>query len=191
MKVIFGLGNPGSQYKNNRHNIGYRVIDKLAQAWNLKFKRSFATRSFIAVKKAERKNVLLAKPRVFMNNSGLCVKSILKKYELLFMNILVVCDDIDLPLGSLRLREKGSSAGHRGMASIISLLGTEEVSRLRVGVGRPRLEHRGRPCGDNQDRPDRGEVSDYVLSDFSSEEETILKTVIDEAVAKCIDWMNK
>lgn len=175
MKAIFGLGNPGSQYKDNRHNAGYKVVDRLARDWGIKFKRSFKTGSFIAVKTDDGKEVALVKPRVFMNRSGACVKKFADVYGLKSGDILAVYDDVDLALGSVRFRDKGSCAGHRGMASIVSFLGTEEISRLRVGIG----------------RPEAGEVSEYVLSDFSSQEEDALKEAIDKIISICEDWVNK
>jgi len=175
VKAIFGLGNPGFKYINNRHNIGYKIVEKLADIQNVKFKRSFKTGALIAEKEIGAEVVLFIKPGTFMNNSGLCVKKALKAYKLSIEGILMVYDEVDLPLGVIRFKQKGSCAGHRGMASTIAFLGTQEISRLRIGVG----------------RPEGAELSDYVLSDFSSKEEKVLKTVIEKAAAVCIDWVEK
>ena len=175
VKIIFGLGNPGRQYNNNRHNVGYKVLESLASSQNLEFKRSFRTSSYIAKKKDPGGWVFLVKPRTFMNNSGSCAKKILNKYKVNLAEILVVYDDTDLPLGKIRFRARGSCAGHRGMTSIVSALASEEVNRLKVGIGSPQ----------NQ------QLSDYVLSDFSKMEAKVLNSVVSEAVAASWDWANK
>ena len=175
MKIIFGLGNPGSKYKNNRHNVGYMVVESLAESQNIVFKRSFKAEAYIAGKKDSQEWVFLVKPRTFMNNSGLCVKKVLDKYKVSRADTLIIYDDVDLPLGMIRLRARGTSAGHRGMASIKNELGSEEVSRLRVGVGNSK----------------EIELASYVLSDFFSSEKEILKKVIQEAAFASWDWVDK
>ena len=175
MKIIFGLGNPGQQYKNNRHNVGYKVLERLAGNENLEFKRSFRTSSYIAKSKDAKSWVFLIKPRTFMNNSGLCVKKVLNKYKVNLSDILIIYDDTDLPLGKIRFRAGGSCAGHRGMASIVSVLGSENINRLRVGIG---------SCQDQ-------ELSDYVLSDFSKTEREIVDSTIQDAVSASLDWVNQ
>ena len=175
MKIIFGLGNPGQQYRNNRHNVGYKVLESLASNQNLEFKRSFRTSSYIAKKKDPEGWVFFVKPRTFMNNSGLCVKKALNKYKANFSDVLIIYDDTDLPLGKIRFRAGGSGGGHRGMASIVSALGSEEVNRLRVGIGSSQGQ----------------ELSDYVLSDFSKIEREILANTIQEAASASLDWVNK
>ncbi len=175
MKIIFGLGNPGRQYKNNRHNVGYQVLESLVSDQGLKFKKSFRISAYIAKKKDAEEWIFLVKPRTFMNNSGLCVKKVLNKYKVNLSDVLIIYDDIDLPLGKIRFRTGGSCAGHRGMVSIVSALENEKVNRLRVGIG----SSQGR------------ELSDYVLSDFSKEEREILDSTIREAVSASLDWVNE
>ncbi|MDP8290173.1 MAG: aminoacyl-tRNA hydrolase [Candidatus Susulua stagnicola] len=175
MKIIFGLGNPGQQYKDNRHNVGYKVLDSLVSSQNLEFKRSFRTSSYIAKKTDTENWVLFIKPRTFMNNSGLCVKKVVSKYKVKLSDIVIIYDDSDLPLGKIRFRTGGSCAGHRGMKSIISVLGSEGVNRLRIGIG----------SSQNQ------ELSDYVLSDFSRIEREILDGTIMEAASASLDWVNQ
>lgn len=175
MKVIFGLGNPGRQYKNNRHNVGYQVLESLVNGQGLEFKRSFRISAYIAKKKDAEEWVFLVKPRTFMNNSGLCVKKVLNKYKVNLSDVLIVYDDVDLPLGRIRFRTGGSCAGHRGMASIASALESEEVNRLRVGIGSPQGQ----------------ELSDYVLSDFSKKEREILDSTIQVAASASLDWVNE
>jgi len=175
VKIIFGLGNPGSKYKNNRHNVGFMVAESLAKSRGIVFKRSFKTEAYIAGKKDSEVWVFLVKPRTFMNNSGLCVKKVLAKYKVRRADTLIIYDDADLPLGRIRLRARGRSAGHRGMASIKNELGSEEISRLRVGVGNSK----------------EIELANHVLSDFFSSEKETLKKVIQEAVSASWDWVDK
>ena len=175
MKIIFGLGNPGQQYKNNRHNVGYKVLESLANDQSLEFKRSFRTSSYIAKKKGSDGWIFFVKPRTFMNNSGLCVNKVLNKYKVNFLDVLIIYDDTDLPLGKIRFRVGGSCGGHRGMTSIVSALGSQEVNRLRVGIGSSQGQ----------------ELSDYVLSDFSKEERKILDSTISDAASASLDWVNQ
>ena len=174
MKIIFGLGNPGQKYKNNRHNAGYMVVDSLAASQDVVFKRNFNTKAYIAKKKEPQGWIFLVKPHTFMNNSGLCVKKVVDKYKVLKEDILIVYDDADLPLGVVRLKARGSCAGHRGMASIKYELGSDEISRLKVGIGGPK----------------NGELSDYVLSDFFPSEKGILNSVIREAAWATENWID-
>lgn len=174
MKIIFGLGNPGSKYKNNRHNVGYMVVDSLAASQNIAFKKSFNAKAYIAKKKEPQGWIFLVKPRTFMNNSGLCVKKVLDKYKVLKEDVLIIYDDADLSLGMIRLRACGSCAGHRGMTSIKDELGSEEISRLRIGIGNSK----------------NIELSDHVLSDFFPSEKGILKSTVQEAVSATGDWID-
>ena len=122
MKAIFGLGNPGSRYKNNRHNVGYMIVEELSRHIGTNFRRSIRLKAYLAKLKINNRDVILVKPSTFMNNSGICVKKICSSYHLAGDDCLVIYDDVDLPLGSIRLKKKGSSAGHRGMESIIDNL---------------------------------------------------------------------
>lgn len=139
MKIIVGLGNPGKQYEFTRHNIGFLVIDQLAEKWNIdvnrtKFK-SLVGEGFFAGEK-----VLLVKPQTFMNLSGEAVLDILQFYKREPSDLLVVYDDMDLPPGKIRLRKGGGSGGHKGMSSIIYLINSEGFPRLRIGIGKPTPE---------------------------------------------------
>lgn len=175
MKVIFGLGNPGQQYKKNRHNIGYIVADELADIGGVNFKRSFRASAMVARLTIAGCKTFLVKPRTFMNNSGQCVKKFLANYKIPVGDILVIYDDVDLGLGEIRFREKGSCGGHRGMESIASTLKREDISRLRFGI----------------DRPTDGELSDYVLSDFPVSQAAALKGSVKRAMAACVDWISR
>lgn len=173
MKVLVGLGNPGPQYTDNRHNIGYKVVDALAEKEKIKFKKKFRINASLAIKNIGGEEVLLVKPRTFMNNCGFCVAKIIAGYKLGPQDILIIYDDADLPLGEVRYRKKGSSAGHRGVASIISELGTDEIGRIKIGINKPEEE----------------ELADYVLSDFLASEQENLAAVIAKAVLACRDWI--
>jgi PTH1 family peptidyl-tRNA hydrolase len=136
MKLVVGLGNPGSQYDNTRHNVGFRVVDKLATQlrWNWNERRS---RAVLASGMIGAEKVILVKPLTYMNLSGEAVAELLRWYKLQPYDIFVVCDDLDLPVGKIRLRTKGSAGGQKGLDNIIYHLHTNEFPRLRIGIGRP------------------------------------------------------
>ncbi|NPA16340.1 aminoacyl-tRNA hydrolase [Persephonella sp.] len=168
IKAIIGLGNPGKQYEKTRHNIGFMVAD--AVAFLLKCNKKYKEKCFSHIYECHDHDVLIVKPQTYMNNSGIAVKNLLEDYRLKPDEILVVYDDLDLPLGTIRLRKKGSSGGHRGMKSIIENLKTEEFPRLKIGIGRPERKE---------------QVVDYVLSPFSKDEEILVEKVVQTA-ARCI-----
>jgi PTH1 family peptidyl-tRNA hydrolase len=165
MKLIIGLGNPGKAYANNRHNVGYRCIDYFARMHRIPIRERKA-RAKLGMGEVAEKSVVLAKPRTYMNLSGQAVSRLVRLFSVPLEDLIVICDDLDLPLGKVRIRQRGSSAGHKGMESIIASLGSQDFPRIRVGIG----------------RPDGDEIS-YVLSDFTAEE----KEVVAEAVAKVAD----
>ena len=173
MKCIFGLGNPGLRYRNNKHNIGYKVVETFAKAHKSSFKRNAALGADTARVTVEAEDIVLIKPRTFMNNSGVCVRKTLASYPCSFSDILVIYDDADLPLGVLRFRRKGSAGGHRGMASIIEIVGEQQIQRLKIGIGRTRED----------------DLAGYVLSDFSRKEKSAIDEGISQAVAACSDWV--
>jgi PTH1 family peptidyl-tRNA hydrolase len=164
LHLIVGLGNPGPRYENTRHNIGFVVIDELARRHGLSFRKQGKHRAETATGEIERVPVLLAKPLTFMNESGYAVSHLVRYYRVPQENLLVVNDDIDLPFGTLRLRPNGSSGGNQGLNSIITELGTQEFPRLRVGVERP-----------------RSSAVSHVLSEFSSDQSTLLPALVDKA----------
>jgi PTH1 family peptidyl-tRNA hydrolase len=176
MKLIVGLGNPGKTYAHNRHNVGFRCLNYFARLHSIRFDhRQCRARVSLAEVRGER--LLLAKPRTFVNLSGDPVACLAHKHDIYLDDLLVVYDDLDLPLGKIRLRQSGGSGGHKGMNSIISALGSEAFPRIRVGIGRPQGEEQSV----NEDA-----IVNYVLSDFSPQEEAIIKPVIDK-VAEAID----
>lgn len=164
MFLIVGLGNPGKEYDNTRHNIGFKAIDFLSREYNIelngeKFKGIYG-QGFIKNEK-----VILLKPTTYMNLSGESVRAIIDFYKLTNEDILVIYDDISLDVGKLRIREKGSAGGHNGIKSIIAHLGTDVFSRIKIGVGQP-----------------KGDLVNHVLGKFSKEETEILDEVLDVVV---------
>jgi PTH1 family peptidyl-tRNA hydrolase len=173
MKMIVGLGNPGSRYERNRHNIGFQIVDELADAHGLSFdKRQHKAK--IASGWIGEQRVLLVKPQTFMNLSGEAVQPLAAYYKIDPADLIVIFDDLDLPTGKLRLRPFGGAGGHNGMKSIIQRLGTNEFPRLRVGIDRP---------------PGRMDPAAYVLQDFSSSEEEIMVQVRDRARQALECWL--
>jgi len=165
MTLFVGLGNPGSQYENTRHNIGFRVIDKLV---NDASARDISKTSFQG-KLYRSANTFFLKPTTFMNLSGKCVLPVKQFFKIELEDIIVIHDDIDLPFGALRFKKGGGHGGHNGLRSIDAMLG-KEYFRVRVGVGKP--EH-------------RTQVADYVLHDFSPEEEAQLEQLIAHVAKAC------
>jgi PTH1 family peptidyl-tRNA hydrolase len=167
MKLVIGLGNPGAQYEQTRHNVGFRVVDKLAAklGWKWTERRS---RAILASGMLGHEKVVLVKPLTYMNNSGEAVNELVRWYKIQPEDILVVYDEIDLPVGRIRLRSNGSAAGHHGLESIIRYLHTHQFPRLRVGVGRPTNS--------------RMQTIDYVLGLPSGDERILLETGEERAV---------
>jgi len=177
MKLIVGLGNPGRIYAQNRHNIGYRCINHLAKLYSIETNRRQCHSQVGGGKIAEVK-VVLAKPVTFVNQSGEAVNCLVRSYDVTPNDLIVIHDDLDLPLGKLRLRPDGSAGGHKGIGSIISALGSEGFPRIKVGIGRPMKE-------DGTTITDEDGIVDYVLSDFTPREDDIIKAAIAQ-VAKAI-----
>jgi PTH1 family peptidyl-tRNA hydrolase len=164
--LVVGLGNPGRSHERNRHNIGFMVVDRLAEVLEIELNRA-RQGSIIGNGRLAGSSFLIAKPQTFMNRSGQAISSLVRYFKIPLANSLVVYDEIDLPLGTLRLREKGGSGGHNGMKSIISQLGTG-FPRMRLGVGRP---------------PGAMDPAKYVLKDFGESELPLVAEMIDAAVS--------
>jgi PTH1 family peptidyl-tRNA hydrolase len=145
--LVVGLGNPGREYAGTRHNVGFMVVDTLARRHGLTFKRSSKHRAETARGRIGETPAILALPLTYMNQSGIAVSRLLSYYAIPLDRLLVVCDDLDIPFGTLRLRPRGSSGGNGGLKSIIGQLGSEEFARLRVGVGRPEHDAVGHVLG--------------------------------------------
>ncbi|MDL2280484.1 aminoacyl-tRNA hydrolase [Selenomonadales bacterium OttesenSCG-928-I06] len=169
MKLIVGLGNPGKEYQNTRHNIGFMAIDKLAAKFNASTwqeKKNYVQAECLSVISEK---ILLLKPLTYMNLSGDAVQAVMNWYKLSLDDIIVIYDDLDLEIGRIRLRQKGSSAGHKGIESIIYTLNSDVFKRIKIGIGRPSNKNFA--------------INNFVLSKFSSEEESL----INEALEKTCD----
>ena len=176
MKLIVGLGNPGKIYAHNRHNVGFRCLNYFARLHSIRFDHR-QCRARVSLAKVRGEKLLLAKPGTFMNLSGNPVACLVRKHDIPLSDLLVIYDDLDLPLGKIRLRQSGGSGGHKGMNSIISALGSESFPRIRVGIGRPQSE---------KQFISEDAIVNYVLSDFFPQEEATIKPVIAK-VAEAID----
>lgn len=164
--LIVGLGNPGAQYRGTRHNIGFAVIDRLAEAHRILVNRS-KHRAQVGTGTIDGVGVALAKPLTFMNLSGQSVGPLLKEYGLGPDRLLIVADDLDLPVGRVRMKPKGSAGGHNGHKSIIQTLGTTEYARLKLGIG----------------SVDRAETIDHVLGTFHDDEKADVEAMIRRSIA--------
>lgn len=169
MHIIVGLGNPGREYVGTRHNVGFDVISRLSEDYNipLDFKKH---KALCGKGRMEGQRVLLAQPQTFMNASGESIRELMDYYKVSKENIIIVYDDISLDVGQLRVRPKGSAGGHNGIKSIIQHMGTQEFPRVRVGVG---------------DKPRGWDLVDYVLSRFPASEEPIMQEAFERAAAAC------
>ena len=171
-RLIVGLGNPGRKYASHRHNVGFQCLDRLAAAWGLSFSRR-KHKALLAQGQIAGLKVILAKPQTFMNLSGQAVERLAHFHKLPPESILVIYDDLDLPVGRIRLRPEGGSGGHKGMRSIIEHLGTNGFPRLRVGIG----------------RPTHGDAVDYVLGDFTPDERITIDEVYERVVSAVELWL--
>lgn len=171
MKLIVGLGNIGSEYNNTRHNIGFMCIDAFASKYNGIFKENKAFKGSIAEIRIGNEKVLLLKPRTYMNLSGDSLILVSKFYKIDIDDIIVINDDLDLPVGKIRFRAKGSAGGHNGLKSIINQLGTDEFKRIKVGI----------------DRSKTISVVDYVLGKFSKEDLELIENTIYSRVIKGLE----
>jgi PTH1 family peptidyl-tRNA hydrolase len=171
--LIIGLGNPGKEYERTRHNMGYFVADELARRWTLSFGRS-ERRARVADGMIRDRRVLLAKPQTYMNLSGEAVRSLVDFYKIELNEIIVISDDLDIPLGTLRVRAGGGHGGQNGVRSIIQHLGTQNFARVRLGIGRP---------------PGRMAPADYVLRPFAGDDAILAAQVVDRAADAVETWL--
>lgn len=172
MKLIAGLGNPGAEYGNTRHNVGFFVVDRLASRWRIDMTRQKHCAICGSGMYSEEK-VLLLKPQTFMNRSGTSVAEAANFYKVEMKDILVILDDMALPLGQMRLRSQGSSGGHNGLQDVLNKLGSQSVNRLRIGIGYPQ----------------HGDTVNYVLSAFTQQESLELAALLPQAAAAVECWV--
>lgn len=176
MKLIVGLGNPGRRYKNCRHNIGIRTISGLAREYKIKLRSDKYALYKEGRGKIAGRDFLLAYPLAFMNLSGESVHRLVKKYKIPLADLLVVCDDLDLEIGNIRIRPHGSSGGHKGIKSIIEHLKSETFARLRIGIGRP---------------TSKIDIKDFVLSKFNLEETELIVQALHRAIQCSKVWLSQ
>ncbi|MGF7015765.1 aminoacyl-tRNA hydrolase [Ornithinibacillus bavariensis] len=173
MKCIVGLGNPGVKYESTRHNIGFMVIDELVTRNNSqlnkdKFKGKYAIETINGEK------ILLLKPQTYMNLSGESLRPLMDYFNIDLEDVLIIYDDLDLPPGKIRLRQKGGHGGHNGIRSIIDHLGTKDFKRIRIGIGRP-----------TNSQP----VVDYVLGTFPGDQQSMVQESVEKAADACVRWL--
>jgi len=173
--LIAGLGNPGKDYHDTRHNIGFMTVNRIAECLEVSFTRT-QSKALITDGRYQGNRIYLAKPQTFMNASGQAIGALIKFYKIPLKNLLVAYDDVDLPFETIRMKPSGGSAGHRGMKNIIQLLGTQDFPRLRLGVGRA--------YGSKQ-------AADYVLKPFSKEESEFLSVYIDRAAKAALSFVTE
>ncbi|MGM0470879.1 MAG: aminoacyl-tRNA hydrolase [Bacillota bacterium] len=173
MKLIVGLGNPEPKYSGTRHNIGFAVVNNLANQHQIKITKK-EKQALVGSYHQQGEKVILAKPQTYMNSSGQAVVKLADWYNISPSDIIIIYDDLDLEVGRLKLKAQGSHGGHNGIKSVINQLGTQQVPRLRVGIGRP---------------PEYLSVSDYVLGQFSSQEEVEIEEVINQATSALEVWL--
>ena len=177
--LLIGLGNPGREYRDNRHNLGFMVIDRLIVRLNARGMK-VQSKAIVTTVTYEDRKLILAKPQTYMNLSGQSAQGLLNFYKIPVENMLIAHDDLDIPFGTIRIRPGGGPGGQRGMASTIERLGTKDFPLLRIGIGRP---------------PGRMDPAAYVLQDFSREEMKVLSEVVDRAAEAAltfvVDGLNK
>jgi PTH1 family peptidyl-tRNA hydrolase len=177
--LLIGLGNPGREYRDNRHNFGFMVIDRLIVRLNARGMK-VQSKAIVTTGTYESRKLILAKPQTYMNLSGQSVQGLMNFYKVPVENVLIAFDDLDLPFGTIRLRPAGGAGGQKGIASTIEQLGTKEVARLRLGISRP---------------PGRMEPAAYVLQNFSREEMKFISEIVDRAADAAltfvVDGLNK
>ena len=161
--LIVGLGNPGREYKDNRHNVGFMLIDRIVVRLNARGMK-VQSKAIVMDARYEERKLILAKPQTFMNLSGQSVQGLAHFYKVPFTNLIILSDDLDIPFGTVRIRASGGPGGQRGLGSIVEKLGTKDIPRLRIGIGRP---------------PGRMDPAAYVLQDFSRDEVKSLSEILD------------
>ena len=173
--LLVGLGNPGREYKDNRHNVGFMAIDRLVVRLNARGMK-LQSKAIVVTATYEERKLILAKPQTFMNLSGQSVQGLAHFYKVPLTNLMVLSDDLDIPFGTIRIRASGGAGGQRGMASTIERLGTRDFPRLRIGIGRP---------------PGRMDPAAYVLQDFPKDEVNLLSDVLDHAADAALEFVVK
>ena len=176
MKLVVGLGNPGAKYRMTRHNVGYMVLAELAGKFPGNRPQSKFRGDLLSIREPGGETLLLLAPTTYMNRSGLSVGEAVGFYKIPPSDVLVVCDDLNLPFCRLRLRSEGSSGGQKGLADILRVLGTDKIPRLRIGIGSP---------------PGQMDAADYVLMNFTEKERPDMEITIKQAADAVLCWVSK
>ena len=171
--LLIGLGNPGREYRDSRHNVGFMLVDRIAVRLGARGMK-VQSKAIVTTAMYEDRKLILAKPQTYMNLSGQSVQGLIHFYKLPLTNVLIAHDDLDIPFGTIRIRPGGGPGGQRGMASTIEQLGTKDFPRLRIGIGRP---------------PGRMDPSAYVLQDFTRDEIKILSEILDRAADAALEFV--
>ena len=171
--LLIGLGNPGREYRDSRHNVGFMLVDRIAVRLGARGMK-VQSKAIVTTAMYEDRKLILAKPQTYMNLSGQSVQGLIHFYKLPLTNVLLAHDDLDIPFGTIRIRPGGGPGGQRGMASTIEQLGTKDFPRLRIGIGRP---------------PGRMDPSAYVLQDFTRDEMKILSEILDRAADAALEFV--
>lgn len=171
MYLIVGLGNPDAEYDNTRHNMGFNAINGISKKYNIKLKKN-KFQGLFEIGEIEGQKVILVKPQTYMNLSGNCVKEIVDFYKIEKENIIIIYDDMDIEPGKIKIRKKGSSGGHNGIKSIIQMLGTDQFSRIRIGIGKPKH---------------KGDEINYVIGPIPNEEKKLLMQGVEKAEKALIE----
>lgn len=166
MHIIVGLGNPGKEYDKTRHNTGFMTVDKISKKFGIEIKKE-KCKALIGTGEINGEKIILVKPQTYMNLSGEAVRGIMDFYKESLENLIIIFDDIDLDIGSIRIKERGSAGTHNGVKSVVQMLGTEEFKRVKVGIGKPKVKM---------------DLADYVLGKYSDEE---FKTIDDSTDKAC------
>ena len=183
MKAIFGLGNPGLRFRGSRHNLGFLVVAKLAKLKRIKITRK-SFHCLFGEGKILDQELLLAEPLTFVNLSGQAVAAVIRHKGICFKDLLIICDDVNLPLGKIRIRAKGSAGGHQGLRSIIQTLGSENFARLRIGVGAPQAKP-------TSAQDEIKQLSKYVLGNFNRREMKVINEALEKATRCSELWAKK
>lgn len=173
--LIVGLGNPGREYKDSRHNVGFMLVDRLSVRLNARLTRMQA-KALVGTVNHEGNKLILAKPQTYMNLSGQSIQGLARFYKVPLENMIVAHDDLDLPFGTLRVRPGGGPGGQKGVASTIQRLGTKDFRRLRIGIGRP---------------PGRMDPADYVLQNFAQADLPLLSDILDRAAEAALTFVTE
>ena len=171
--LLIGLGNPGREYRDSRHNVGFMLVDRIAVRLGARGMK-VQSKAIVTTAMHEDRKLILAKPQTYMNLSGQSVQGLIHFYKLPLTNVLLAHDDLDIPFGTIRIRPGGGPGGQRGMASTIEQLGTKDFPRLRIGIGRP---------------PGRMDPSAYVLQDFTRDEIKILSEILDRTADAALEFV--